>query len=190
MYEPSAFLISSAALTSIFSFFFGGYFKEREKAYRLWIRFIGYESVMDDDAEARRLCAELESKERVFRQARGLLRILFLTIFLDCVVFHLYSYRYIDPASPAYEPGALHSYVWFSTIIGAIVLINCLELLYIQVAWTVSFRFPFLRFRHRVTGRDRVAELWRLLDCPARKAEAFQANRIPRKFYRDLDRAG
>jgi len=27
MYKPAAFLISSAALTSIFSFFFGGYFR-------------------------------------------------------------------------------------------------------------------------------------------------------------------
>lgn len=190
MYEPSPFLISSAALTSIFSFFFGGYFKEREKAYQLWIRFIGYEAVMDDDAEAKRLCAELESKERVFRQARGLLRILFLTIFLDCVVFHLYSYRFIHPASSTFEPDALHSYIWFSTIIGAIVLINCLELLYIQIAWAVSFDFPFLRFRHRVTGRDRVSELWRLFDCPARKGERFRGSRIPRKFYRDLDEAG
>lgn len=190
MYEPSPFLISSAALTSIFSFFFGGYFKEREEAYQLWIRFIGYEAVMDDEGEAKRLCAQLESKERVFRQARGLLRILFLTIFLDCVVFHLYSYRYIHPASPLFEPDAMHSYLWFSTIIGVIVLINCLELLYIQMAWTVSFTFPFVRLRHRVTGRDRVSELWRLFDCPRRKAEAFRRNRIPKNFYKDLDGIG
>jgi hypothetical protein len=36
MYRPGAFLISTAALTSIFSFFFGGYYRERERAYRFY----------------------------------------------------------------------------------------------------------------------------------------------------------
>lgn len=187
MYSPEPFLISSAALTSIFSFFFGGYFKEREQAYQLWIRFIGYEAVMDDEAEAKRLCAELESKERVFRQARGLLKILFLTILADCLVFHWYSYGYIHPHSPYFEADAFHSYIGFSTIIGIIVLINCIELIYIRAAWTRTARFPFLSLRHRVTGQDRVSELWRLLNCPALKQASFNAHRIPKRFYKDLE---
>ncbi|MEJ2673404.1 MAG: hypothetical protein P8168_14665 [Deltaproteobacteria bacterium] len=42
MYNPSPFLICAAALTSVFSFFFGSYFTEREVAYRMWIRMIAY----------------------------------------------------------------------------------------------------------------------------------------------------
>lgn len=42
MYKSAAFLISSAALTSIFSFFFGGYFRERERACRLWLMIVAY----------------------------------------------------------------------------------------------------------------------------------------------------
>ena len=186
MYSPEPFLISSAALTSIFSFFFGGYFKEREKAYQLWIRFIGYETVMDNEAEAKKLCAELESKERVFRQARGLLKILFLTILADCLVFHWYSYGYILPGSPYFEPDAFHSYMGFSTL----VLINCVELIYIRVAWARKSRFPFVGFRHRVTGQDRVSELWRLIDCPKLKEESFNRHRIPERFYKDLEKDG
>jgi len=190
MYSPEPFLISSAALTSIFSFFFGGYFKEREKAYQLWIRFIGYEAVMDDEVEAKQLCAELESKERVFRQAKGLLKILFLTILADCLVFHWYSYGYLQPHSPYFEADAFHSYIGFSTIIGIIVLINCIELFYIEVAWARKSRFPYVGFRHRVTGQDRVSELWQLIDCPALKEESFNNHRIPKRFYADLERDG
>ncbi|MDH3359288.1 MAG: hypothetical protein OEL55_00310 [Desulfobulbaceae bacterium] len=190
MYSPEPFLISSAALTSIFSFFFGGYFKEREKAYQLWIRFIGYEAVMDDESEAKQLCAELESKERVFRQAKGLLKILFLTVLADCLVFHWYSYKYIHPGSLFFEPDAFHSYIGFSSIIGIIVLINCIELLYIEVAFGRKKRFPFWRFRHRVTGQDRVSELWQLINCPALKEESFNKHRIPERFYDDLEQSG
>ena len=95
MYHPSPFLISSAALTSIFSFFFGGYFQEREKAYRLWIRFIGYDTVIDEEEEAKRICAELESKNRVLQQAKGLLKILLLTIVADFLAFQVYSQKYL-----------------------------------------------------------------------------------------------
>lgn len=190
MYSPAPFLISSAALTSIFSFFFGGYFKEREKAYQLWIRFIGYEAVMDDEVEAKQLCAELESKERVFRQAKGLLKILFLTILADCLAFHWYSYGYIHPDSLFYEPDAFHAYLGFSTIIGIIVLINCIELIYIRVAWARLPHFPFWGFRHRVSGQDRASELWRLLGCPAMKEESFSKHRIPKRFYDDLEQSG
>lgn len=51
MYKPGAFLISSAALTSIFSFFFGGYYRERERAYRLWLMFVAYGKKMPSDPE-------------------------------------------------------------------------------------------------------------------------------------------
>ncbi|MDH3392942.1 MAG: hypothetical protein OEL66_02970 [Desulfobulbaceae bacterium] len=183
-------MISSAALTSIFSFFFGGYFKEREKAYQLWIRFIGYEAVMDDEAEAKKLCAELESKERVFRQAKGLLKILFLTVFADCLVFHWYSYGYIHPDSLYFEPDAFHNYIGFSTIIGIIVLINCIELLYVGLAWGRKSSFPYWRLRHRVSGQDRVSELWQLANCPALKKEAFNRNRVPERFYDDYEQVG
>ncbi|MBW1753023.1 MAG: hypothetical protein JRJ46_07940 [Deltaproteobacteria bacterium] len=42
MYKPTAFLISAAALTSIFSFFFGSYYKEREQAYWFWLTIVAY----------------------------------------------------------------------------------------------------------------------------------------------------
>ena len=107
MYEPGAFLISSAALTSIFSFFFGGYFRERERAYRLW----------------------------------------------------------------------------FNTIIGFIVMINCLELLYVRVAVDRTEKFPFFRIRNRVTGQERLSKIWMILGCSKLKTPEYAQNKIPRKFY-------
>ena len=66
MYKPGAFLISSAALTSIFSFFFGGYYRERELAYRLWLMFVAYGKEIPSDDEKLDICSELESRDRMF----------------------------------------------------------------------------------------------------------------------------
>ena len=161
MYNPSPFLISTAALTSIFSFFFGGYFHERQKAYRLWIQYRAYGVERMTDQEKKILCSELEAKERVFRQAKGLLKILLFTLCIEFVVFQFYSWEYIMLNSPFYMPDAFHTYVWYNTIIGIIVLINCIEMLYIKVAVSRLNRFPYIKFRHRVTGQDRLSMLWR-----------------------------
>ena len=134
MYNPSPFLIPSATLTSIFSFFFGGYFRESEKAYRYWIRYLAYDVEHDCEDEVKTLCAELESKDRVFRQTKGLLLILLLTLFIEFVVFQFYSLQFVLESSSLYEPGAMHTYTWFCTMIGVIVLINFLEMLYIWQA--------------------------------------------------------
>jgi len=184
MYNPSPFLISSAALTSIFSFFFGGYFREREKAYRLWIRFLAYDAKAGCEDKIKSLCAEFESKERVFRQAKVLLLILLLTLIIEMVVFQFYSLKYIASSSPFHDPEAFHKYVWFSAMIGAIVLINFLEMMYIWVAFSRSDSFPFFRMRHRVSGQDRLAMLWAEFDCASYKKEELNKNRIPAKFYR------
>ena len=69
MYKPAAFLISSAALTSIFSFFFGGYFRERERAYRLWLMIVAYGKEIPTEREKINICSELESRDRMFYQA-------------------------------------------------------------------------------------------------------------------------
>ncbi|MCK4840231.1 MAG: hypothetical protein KAS94_15600 [Desulfobulbaceae bacterium] len=190
MYNPSPFLISSAALTSIFSFFFGGYFREREKAYRYWIRYLAYDVDLGREDEVKSLCAELESKDRVFRQAKGLLLILLLTLFIEFVVFQFYSLQFVMESSPLYEPGALHTYIWFCTMIGVIVFINFLEMLYIWVAISPRKGFPFFRLRHRVSGQDRLAMLWQKLDCPCHKSEALNRNRIPESFYRKYKKGG
>ncbi|MFC1524135.1 hypothetical protein ACFL6N_05020 [Thermodesulfobacteriota bacterium] len=187
MYTPSPFLISSAALTSIFSFFFGGYFQEREKAYRLWIRFMAYNSEVDCEKQTHNLCAELESKDRVFRQAKGLLKILLLTLVIEYVVFHFYSLKYILETSPYFEPDALHTYICFSILIGIIVLINGFEMFYIVVAISISSRFPFFNFRRRVTGQDRLSMLWRKFNCHALKSPQYSSVKIPVKFYHDLE---
>jgi hypothetical protein len=184
MYNPSPFLISSAALTSIFSFFFGGYFREREKAYSYWIRYLAYDVDFGCEDEVKSLCAEFESKDRVFRQAKGLLLILLLTLFIEFVVFQFYSLQFVRESSALYEPGAIHTYTWFCTMIGLIVFINFLEMLYIWIAVSPSKSFPFFRLRHRVSGQDRLAMLWQKLDCPAHKNKALNRNRIPESFYR------
>ena len=187
MYSPAPFLISSAALTSIFSFFFGGYFREREWAYKLWIRFQAYESVLDSEQDCMEICAELEAKERIYRQAKGLLWILLLTIIVEFIVFQFYSHPYITPESPVFEADAPHAYFCFNIIIGIIVLINCFELIYIQLAWEVSPGFPFFVLRKRVTGQERLALLWKQFNCAEKKKAETRANRIPPYFYRKLD---
>ena len=183
MYNPSPFLISSAALTSIFSFFFGGYFREREKAYRYWISYLAYDVDHSCEDEVKLLCAEFEAKDRVFRQAKVLLLILLLTLFIEFVVFQFYSLPFIRAGSPLHEVGAMHSYIWFSTMIGIIVLINFLEMLYIWVAVSASSSFPFFKLRHRVSGQDRLAMLWQKFDCSGYKREELNRNRIPKEFY-------
>ncbi|MEA1949405.1 MAG: hypothetical protein U9N83_19160 [Thermodesulfobacteriota bacterium] len=183
MYEPGAFLISSAALTSIFSFFFGGYFRERERAYRLWLKFVAYGKEMPSENEKIGICSELESRDRMFYQAKGLLGILLLTIGLAYLVFQIYSFCHILKSSSLYQPGAFTEYVWFNTIIGFIVMINCLELLYIRVAVDRTEKFPFFRIRPRVTGQERLSKIWMLLGCSKLKTPEYAKNKIPRKFY-------
>jgi hypothetical protein len=183
MYKPAAFLISSAALTSIFSFFFGGYFRERERAYRLWLMIVAYGKEIPSEEERIDICSELESRDRMFYQAKGLLGILLLTIGLAYLVFQVYSFRYIFQSSPLYQPGAFTDYLWFNTIIGFIVMINCLELLYIRVAVDKTEKFPFFRIRQRVTGQDRLSKIWMILDCSKLKTPEYSQNKIPRTFY-------
>ena len=183
MYNPGAFLISSAALTSIFSFFFGGYFRERERAYRLWLMFVAYGKEIPSENEKIDICSELESRDRMFYQAKGLLGILLLTIALAYLVFQIYSFYYIFKSSSLYQPGAFTEYVWFNTIIGFIVMINCLELLYIRVAVDRTDKFPFFRIRHRVTGQERLSKVWMILGCSKLKTSEYAQNKIPRKFY-------
>jgi hypothetical protein len=183
MYKPAAFLISSAALTSIFSFFFGGYFRERERAYRLWLMIVAYGKEIPSGKERIDICSELESRDRMFYQAKGLLGILLLTIGLAYLVFQIYSFRYIFPFSPLYQPGAFTDYIWFNTIIGFIVMINCLELLYIRVAVDRIKKFPFFKIRQRVTGQDRLSKIWMILGCSKLKTPEYSQNKIPRSFY-------
>jgi hypothetical protein len=183
MYRPAAFLISSAALTSIFSFFFVGYFRERERAYRLWLMIVAYGKEIPSEKERIDICSELESRDRMFYQAKGLLAILLLTIGLAYLVFQIYSFRYIFQSSPLYQPGAFTDYIWFNTIIGFIVMINCLELLYIRVAVDRTETFPFFRIRQRVTGQDRLSKIWMLLGCSKLKTPEYSQNKIPRTFY-------
>jgi hypothetical protein len=183
MYKPAAFLISSAALTSIFSFFFGGYFRERERAYRLWLMIVAYGKEIPPEEERIDICSELESRDRMFYQAKGLLGILLLTIGLAYLVFQIYSFCYIFRSSSLYQPGAFTEYIWFNTIIGFIVMINCLELLYIRVAVDRTEKFPFFRLRHRVTGQDRLSKIWMILECSKLKTPEYGQNKIPRTFY-------
>jgi len=188
MYNPSSFLISTAALTSIFSFFFGGYFKEREKAYHLWIRYVGYESNLDHRENTKALCAELEAKERVFHQAKGILKILLVTIVADFLAFQAYSFPFAFASEPFFRPEYWHTYKYYSLIIGFIVLINCFEMLYIRIAVEPIRRFPFIRLRHRVTGQERIAELWCLFGCHKLKNPELNGNRLPEIFYERLEK--
>jgi hypothetical protein len=183
MYKPAAFLISSAALTSIFSFFFGGYFRERERAYRLWLMIVAYGKELPSEKERIDICSELESRDRMFYQAKGLLGILLLTIGLAYLVFQIYSFCYIFKSSSLYQPGAFTDYLWFNTIIGIIVMINCLELLYIRVAVNRIEKFPFFKIRQRVTGQDRLSKIWMILGCSKLKTPEYSQNKIPRSFY-------
>ena len=183
MYKPAAFLISITALTSIFSFFFGGYFRERERSYRLWLMFIAYGEKPASEKETVCICSELESRNRMFFQAKGLLVILLLTIALDFIVFQYYSLPYICKNSALYQAGAFEEYLCFSAIMGAIVMINCLELIYIQVAVNRIDRFPFFKMRRRVTGQDRLSKVWMILGCSRLKTVEYDNKKIPKNFY-------
>ena len=189
MYNPSPFLITTAALTSVFSFFFGGYFVEREITYRLWIKLIAYDGRIVSDEDRKSICAELESKERMFRQSKALLWLILLTLICEFVVFQFYSSQYYDPGSPFYHPDAYHSYFWFSVIIGIIIMINCLEMLYIRVGAERRRNFPYFRFRKRVTGQERLYMIWELLECHRLKRPEYGHDRIPKKFYRALEKS-
>ena len=136
------------------------------------------------------LCAEFESKERVFRQAKGILKILLLTLVIEFIVFQFYSWQYVFQAAPFYEPDAMHSYKMFNAIIGVILLINCFEMVYIRVAVDRRKRFPFFTMRKRVTGQDRLSMLWRKFKCSELKNEKYDDFKIPEKFYQDKDRSG
>ena len=188
MYKPSAFLISAAALTSIFCFFFGLFFKEREITYRMWIKFVAYGATPLSGDEKKDLCAELESKRRVYYHYKGITAILLMTLIIEFVIFQFYSFRYIHPASPLYEAEAFHSYIWFNSAIGIIVIINCLEILYMRVTVELPGTFPYIRLRPRVEGKERLAILWRLHDCPGAKRPEYNEQRIPRYFYKNLER--
>jgi hypothetical protein len=183
MYKPGAFLISSAALTSIFSFFFGGYYRERERAYRLWLMFVAYGKELTSKDEKLDICSELESRDRMFYQAKGLLGILLLTIGLSYLIFQIYSFCFIFRTSPYYDPSAFAEYLWFNTLIGFIVMINCIELLYIRVALDRINKFPFFKIRPRVTGQDRLSKVWMVLGCSKLKTPEYSQNKIPKKFY-------
>ena len=183
MYKPSAFLISAAALTSIFSFFFGSYYKERARAYWFWLTIVAYGKEIVSKDEKIDLCAELESRNRMFYQLKGILGILLLTIAIAYLVFQLYSFNYIFKSSSYYVPGAFVEYVWYNTIIGIIVMINCLELLYIRVAVEKTKIFPYFLIRPRVTGMDRLSKVWMIVGCSKLKTPEYGKNRIPREFY-------
>ena len=183
MYKPSAFLISAAALTSIFSFFFGSYYKERARAYWFWLTIVAYGKEIVSKDEKIDLCAELESRNRMFYQLKGILGILLLTIAIAYLVFQLYSFNYIFKSSSHYIPGAFIEYVWYNTIIGIIVMINCLELLYIRVAVERTEIFPYFLIRPRVTGMDRLSKVWMVVGCSKLKISEYAVNRIPREFY-------
>jgi hypothetical protein len=187
MYKPAAFLIAAAALTSIFSFFFGLFFREREITYRLWIKFVAYGAPSLSGDERKELCAELESRRRVYYYFKGITAILLMTLIIEFVIFQFYSFGFIDPASSLYERNAFHTYLWFNTGIGVIVIINCLEILYMRVTGEWLDTFPYLKIRPRVEGRARLAMLWRLHDCPGVKKPEFNKLKIPRYFYKNLE---
>ena len=187
MYKPSAFLIAAAALTSIFSFFFGLFFRERELTYRMWIKFVAYGATPLSGDEKKNLCAELDSKRRMYYYFKGITAILLMTLIIEFVIFQFYSLSYIYPSSPLYEPGAFHSYRWFNTGIGIIVIINCLEILYMRVTVELLDKFPYIKLRPRVEGRERLAILWRLHDCAGAKRPEYNEQRIPKYFYKNSE---
>jgi hypothetical protein len=183
MYNPGAFLICSAALTSIFSFFFGRYYRERERAYRFWLKFVAYGKGLPSNDEKIDICSELESRDRMFYQAKGLLGILLLTIGISYLVFQIYSFCFIFKPSPLFDPSSFVEYKWFNTIIGFIVMVNCMELLYIRVAMDRTNKFLFFRIRPRVTGQERLSKVWMVIGCSKLKTPDYSQNRIPKKFY-------
>ncbi len=187
MYNPAAFLISITALTSIFSFFFGGYFHERERAYHLWLKYVAYGQIKAEDFDHTEVCAELESKNRMFYHAKGLLRILIIPIILDFIAFQYYSYQFLKPGTAVSDPLIFKEYLCFTAIMGIIVIINGLELIYIQVAVMRTSRFPFFKLRRRVTGQDRLSKVWMLLECSKIKDPEYNRHRIPKSFYDNQD---
>ncbi len=186
MYNPSAFLITAGALTSIFNFFFGEYYRDRERTYRLWLRIFAYDDrpVIQNPGE---LCAVMEAKERIYRQAKMFLFIILLTLVGIFVSFQFYSLPYIDPDSAVYQLDARNTWLIFSVIIGIIVGINMVEMIYIRVSFVFRWRYPFLQTRKRVTGLARLSMIWQALECPGRKRASFNMNRIPAVFYEHLD---
>jgi hypothetical protein len=187
VYSPAAYLIAAAALTSIFCFFFGAFFQEREITYRMWIKYIAYGATPLSGDERKDFCAELESRRRTYYYFKGITAILLLTLIIEFVVFQFYSYRFLDPGSPFYHPGAFHSYRWYNTAIGVIVIINCVEIIYMRVKAEYIGQFPYIKLRPRVESRHRLAELWRLHQCPKAKKPEFNKERIPRYFYKDWE---
>ena len=187
MYDPAPFLISITALTSIFSFFFGGYYHEREKAYRFWLKYVAYRKELPAEDDCIEICAELEARDRMFFQAKGLLTILLLTIILAFVVFQVYSLPYVMKTGSLYEPSALRTYLCFNAIIGCIVMINCLELLYIRVAVEKKESFPYFSLRKRILGQERLSKVWMILGCSRLKSAEYNAQRIPKNFYDNQD---
>lgn len=187
VYSPAAYLIAAAALTSIFCFFFGAFFQEREITYRMWIKYVAYGATPLSGDEKKDLCAELESRRRTYYYFKGITAILLLTLIIEFVVFQFYSHRFTDSASPFFHPGAFHSYRWYNTAIGVIVLINCVEILYMRVKAEYIGRFPYIKLRPRVESRQRLAELWRLHQCPKAKKPEFNELRIPKSFYEDWE---
>ena len=119
----------------------------------------------------------------MFSQAKGLLGILLLTIGLSYLIFQIYSMCFIFKSSPYYEPSAFTEYRWFNTLIGFIVMINCLELLYIRIAVDRIQKFPFFKIRPRVTGQQRLSKVWMVLGCSKHKTPEYAQNKIPKKFY-------
>lgn len=107
MYKPSAFLVATAALTSIFSFFFGLFFRERELTYGMWIKFVAYGAAPLSGDEKKDLCAELESRSRVYYYFKGITAILLVTLIIEFVIFQFYSLGYICPATPPLRFGAI-----------------------------------------------------------------------------------
>jgi hypothetical protein len=188
LYSPSPFLITTGALTSIFSFFFGEYFKIREEIYRLWIRVIAYDFKDFSEDELKVICSELESKERMFRQAKGFFWIILISLLSGFIVFQFYSFKYFDSSSPFYQEDAFHIYIWFTIIIGILILINIIEILYIWFAIEKTMTFPYFKFRLRVTGQERLSMIWRVLDCSCKKRPEFDGHRIPKIFYRDREK--
>ena len=147
---------------------------------------IAYDVRETSEEEVKGVCAQLESKERMFRQTKVLLWLILLTLVCEFVVFQFYSLPFFDPNSHLYHPAAQHNYFWFSVIIGIIVLINCFEMLYIRVGMTRSRTFPFFKFRKKVTGQERLLMIWELLECHKLKAPGHRQDLIPEKFYRAL----
>jgi hypothetical protein len=145
--------------------------------------FVAYGKEPPPDDEKIDICSELESRDRMFSQAKGLLGILFLTIGLSYLIFQIYSFYFIFRSSPLYDPSAFIEYVWFNTLIGFIVMINCIELLYIRIAVYRTNKFPFFKIRPRVTGQERLSKVWMVLGCSKLKIPEYSQNKIPKKFY-------